>query len=144
MIKREAPSAPVRPLSKPSRLRAILSRVGLFVVAWLVGSAVFGVVADLVFSPIHSTEISQRLVNGYEAFGVWCVYRIGARLFRFRAPRGPMLMLNRLTWCFFAYSLVGGSVEVAVGHPTLAAGVSGIPLAVVLYLLLTRIRTKEN
>ena len=122
-------------------LKTLSKRVGLIVAAWLIGSTVFGFIPMLLglFSLQHF-EMYQRLQNGYEAFGVWVVYRIGARLLHLSPPSGLQLALIRLTWCFFAYVLVGGSVEVAIGRPTIAAGLSGIPLAIVLYLLLARVR----
>lgn len=106
------------------------------IVAWFVGSGLFGFIPIFIANPsyVHS-GMMQKAISGYEVFGVWAVYRIGARLFRFPGPRGVMFVLIRLTWCIFAYVIVGSSVELIVGHPTLAAGLAGIPLAIVVLFL---------
>jgi hypothetical protein len=117
-------------------LKSIGLRIGLFLVAWFLGSVIFGFLALVLFGPYAlDHERFMGVQAAYGTFGIWIAYRIGARLLSFPGPRGVMFVVIRLTWCFLAYLIVGASVEVVVGHPTIAAGLSGIPLAVVMFFL---------
>lgn len=116
--------------------KSIGLRVVLFFVAWFVGSVLFGFLAVGLLAPYAvDHERFMEVQAAYGTFGTWIAYRIGARLLSFPGPRGVMFVLIRLTWCFLAYLIVGSSVEVVVGHPTIAAGVAGIPLAIVVFFL---------
>jgi hypothetical protein len=117
--------------------KSIGLHAALVLVAWFVGSGVFGFIPMFVApAAIHDNwALYQKAANAYEVFGIWVVYRIGALLFRFPPPRGIMLILIRLTWCFFAYGIAGGTAELLIGHPTLVAGLAGIPLAIVVFFL---------
>jgi hypothetical protein len=116
--------------------KSIGLHAALVLIAWFVGSGVFGVLPFFMPTPLHAdSDLFQRALHVYEASGVWVVYRIGARLFKFPGPTGVMFTLVRLGWCLFAYSIVGGTTEFIIGHPTLAAGVAGIPVAIVVFFL---------
>jgi hypothetical protein len=120
------------------KLKTIALHVALVIVAWLIGGGTFGFIPMVMVEKDHNWDQLQRLTLGFEVFGNWVIYRIGAHLLRFPPPGEGMALLIRMAWCFFTYVLVGGSVEVAIGHPSIAAGLSGIPLGIVLFLLLAR------
>ena len=117
--------------------KSIGLHAALVLVAWLLGDAIFGTAVIYIApdSALHNFPMFQKLQTGYGAFGIWVVYRLGASLLRFPPPQGAMFYLVRLTWCFFAYAIVGGTIETMIGHPTPMAGLAGIPLAVVVFFL---------
>ena len=116
--------------------KSIVLHVALVLIAWLVGTSVFGTLVAIIPTPLAAgSALFQKVINAYEIFGFWLVYRVGARLFRFSGPTGAMFIIIRLTWCLLTYFIVGGTAEAMIGHPTLVAGLSGIPVAVLVFFL---------
>jgi hypothetical protein len=121
-------------------MKAVALRIGLVLFAWLLGSVL--AMFLMIFVGRQALDTNHRLYDNansaYILFFSWAMYRMEAYLARLPLPRGKMRTVINLTWAILAYTVVGGSVELVVGGPTLAAGLSGIPFAVVLYLLLAR------
>ena len=117
--------------------KSIGLHAALVLIAWFVGSGVFGLIPDFIAPrtlPV-SSPLLHKATMAYELFGIWAVYRIGARLFGFPGPKGAMFVLVRLAWCFFAFTTLGGTVELLIGHPTIVAGLAGIALAIAVFFL---------
>jgi hypothetical protein len=117
--------------------KSIGLHAAVVLVAWFVGSGFFGLIPDIIAPrtlPVDSPLLHKATI-AYELFGIWVVYRVGSRLFKFPGPKGTMFMLVRLAWCFFAFTTAGGTVELLVGYPTFAAGLAGLVLAIVVFFL---------
>lgn len=115
-------------------------RTALVLIGWLLSG--FVAMIPLLIASKETLDnnytLYQKADTGYILFCIWTTYRLGARGFRLSPPTGYMKATIDLMWVLWSYVIVGGSVELAVGHPTIAAGLSGLPLAVVLYILLKR------
>ena len=116
-------------------------RIGLLIRSWIVGGAVFGVIAATLYG--GESERFQQVVSAYVILGTWVCYRLGARILRLPPPRGVMCTFINLFWCLQTFAFVGGAEEALVGRPNLGAGFSGIVAAVLLYLLLAQ-HTKDR
>jgi hypothetical protein len=65
-------------------------------------------------------------------------YRFAACKFKFRAPARLVRIALNITWAALAFFLVGGTVEIAIGHPNFEAGISAIVAAVLACMLVSR------
>jgi hypothetical protein len=122
-------------------MRGALKRIGIFILAWVLGST-FAFIPALLLLPSSATR--EHISGAETAFillGTWVFYRLEARTFRLPTPRGRMITVINIGWAVFAYSFVGGTIVAVIGHPSLAVGVVGLPAAIVLYVLLAE-RTK--
>lgn len=119
--------------------KAIILRVVLLLVGWVIASAIVGFIPILVGSPApEGLTLFHDLKYGFEACVVGLIYRIGAQLLHFPVPRGAMLVGVRVMWCSFASFLVDASVAVEIGRRSHAAMLAALSLFIVLYLLLER------
>jgi len=119
------------------KLKAVGLRTGLILAGWLC-TAITGILPAILAARDADLELIKRAETAYEIVTIWAVYRLGARLLRLPLPGRVMRVVLNLAWAVFGYVIVGGTVEILIGHPTLAAGVAGLSFAIVLYLLLAR------
>jgi len=118
-------------------LKASSLRIVLVLVGWI-ATGVTALIPVIISARSAETALIQRAETAYEIVTIWAVYRLGARVLRFPPPRGGMHVIINVVWAVFSYVIIGGSVEVMIGAPTLAAGLAGIPFGIVFYLLIAR------
>lgn len=123
-----------------------LIRVALLVVAWIVGGATFGMIPLFFPDPSGGAERLSGMETGFSTCDIWVFYRIGAQLpfLRLPKPRGKMLAAIRWGWTIFAYVFTAGVVIAAIGHPSIAAAIVGLPAAIAVYVFLGQLSKSES
>jgi len=132
---------PYQPYSGRISFKGFALRVGIVLFGWFV-TAFTGMAFTLLLDEIGGAEHDfDRItkVTGVAALMVIIgVYRVAARKFKFRKPSRVVRVALNITWVVLTFFAVGGTVEIAVGHPNIAAGISGIVAAVLVCMLVSR------
>lgn len=124
-------------------LIAVLKRVGLVLLSWIMAGSTFGFI-PLLLDRVSTAERLETESAGFTTVGIWFFYRIGARAFHFARPKGRMRVAVDIGWTLFVYSFVAGVIVAAVGHPTLAGFIVGLPAAILTYFFLSRERQRDT
>jgi len=121
-------------------LKGSLIRIGFVLVGYLCTAAT-GTVIILFLGSISNHNDWDRIDKLSSVAALMVVigaYRFGAWKAGFPKPGRIVRTLLNITWAVLTFVVVGGTVEIAIGHPNIGSGIAGIVAAVLVYMIVNR------